>query len=106
VALAFAGCKGASEDDVIEDSLSIEIIPVLVSIVPGNSQSFYVTSDHSNISSNVIWAITGEKSSGTKIYDNGTLEIAEDETAKKITVVAKLKSDQNEPPRPEGRGIL
>jgi hypothetical protein len=92
-ALAFAGCKvGDSGNDVIENppADSIIIYPAKTEVENGNSRKFYVLPSGN---SKVDWTIIGKKSSYTRIDPNGGLQIAQDETAKTITVVAKLKAD-------------
>ena len=73
----------------------IAITPSVVSTVCGQSCQFNaVVFGFYNPSQTVIWSISGNKSSNTKIDSNGLLTIAENETSKQITVKAVSSADK------------
>ena len=73
----------------------IAITPPVVSTVCGQSCQFNaVVFGFYNPSQSVIWSISGNKSSNTKIDSNGLLTIADNETSKQITVKAVLSADK------------
>ncbi len=91
--------KSASVTITIEEIVpvinGIAITPPVVSTVCGQSCQFNaVVFGFYNPSQSVIWSISGNKSSNTKIDSNGLLTIADNETSKQITVKAVLSADK------------
>ena len=91
--------KSASVTITIEEIVpvinGIAITPPVVSTVCGQSCQFNaVVFGFYNPSQSVIWSISGNKSSNTKIDSNGLLTIANDETSKQITVKAVSSADK------------
>ncbi|MGN0476561.1 MAG: dockerin type I domain-containing protein [Ruminococcus sp.] len=85
--------KSASVTITIEEIVpvinGIVITPSVVSTVCGESCQFNaVVFGLYNPNQNVIWSISGNKSSNTQIDSAGLLKIADDETSDKITVKA------------------
>lgn len=85
--------KSASVTIAIEEIVpvinGIVITPSVVSTVCGESCQFNaVVFGLYNPNQNVIWSISGNKSSNTQIDSAGLLKIADDETSDKITVKA------------------
>ena len=85
--------KSASVTITIEEIVpvinGIAITPSVVSTVCGQSCQFNaVVFGLYNPNQNVIWSISGNKSSNTQIDSAGLLKIADDETSDKITVKA------------------
>ena len=91
--------KSASVSIAIEEIVpvvnGIAITPSVVSAVCGQSCKFNaVVFGFYNPSQAVIWSISGNKSSNTKIDSNGLLTIANNETSKQITVKAVSSADK------------
>ena len=91
--------KSASVTITIEEIVpvinGIAITPSVASTVCGQSCQFNaVVFGFYNPSQSVIWSISGNKSSNTKIDSNGLLTIANDETSKQITVKAVSSADK------------
>ncbi|MCH5298754.1 MAG: hypothetical protein J1E96_03235, partial [Ruminococcus sp.] len=82
-------------EKVIPVVLGVRINPTVISMVNGEKFSFEaVVYGLYNPDQSVNWSISGNKSSNTKISAGGTLTIAEDETADKITVTATSTVDK------------
>ena len=91
--------KSASLTITIEEIVpvinGIAITPSVASTACGQSCQFNaVVFGFYNPSQSVIWSISGNKSSNTKIDSNGLLTIANNETSKQITVKAVSSADK------------
>lgn len=72
----------------------VSISPAKATLAVGNSYSFYANvSGKGNYSQDVKWSVTGNRSTGTYISNNGLLTIASDETSGSLTVIAASASD-------------
>ncbi len=74
---------------------SIAIDPLNIAVGIGMTQKFNATvSGWDGVSQDVTWSVSGSSSAGTAIDANGLLKIAEDETAKALTITAAAAVNQ------------
>ena len=76
--------------------VSVSVSPSSASVIQGRSQKFtaqVITTG--NADKTVKWLVTGNNSARTKIDSSGTLTVAEDETAKSLTIKAISQFDQS-----------
>ncbi len=75
---------------------SIEVTPDRVTVPTGKSYQFRANvNGGNNYNPNVIWSVTGNYSSGTKVDSSGTLNVASDETASTMAVIATSVQDSS-----------
>ena len=74
----------------------IEVTPDRVTVPVGKSYQFKANVSGGNgYSSQVIWSLTGNYSSGTKIDSSGKVNVSSDETASTLAVIATSAQDPN-----------
>lgn len=72
----------------------VEISPEKVTLKKGGSRRFTAkVSGTGDFDDSVIWSVSGNRDSATKISSDGKLVIGENETARKLTVTARSKQD-------------
>lgn len=74
----------------------VTVSPHVVTLKPGTTQEFTATVEGENLTdTTVTWSISGNVSEDTKINEDGTLTVAENETATTIKVTAVSNYDKN-----------
>ncbi|MCI9081275.1 MAG: leucine-rich repeat protein [Lachnospiraceae bacterium] len=76
--------------------LSVSITPQMASIQAGKTQQFMVkVTVTNNAPQMVVWSVSGNKSSSTKISPAGLLQVGADETSSALTVKAESALDKS-----------
>lgn len=86
--------KNTPEPEKNWEITSVKVSPETAELKAGNTKEFTAkVSGKGEISQEVTWEVTGNKSSKTKISDKGVLTVGKDETAEEIRVRAVSKAD-------------